>query len=340
MTNEKQVFNNISVLKVVACIMITILHIIGNDGGLIQRCIYLIGSFGIPMFFVVNGYLLYDKVFTFSYYKKKIVKCISFFLIWTITIGAAKALITKEPIQLVNVVLGAAIAKDVLYHLWFLITLILIYTILFLLQLCLNKRKKLIKDLVGVAPMIITLVLMNILFVFQLFCGKLGLPEIRDLIPATFRLITFGGFFYLGMCIRGDEYTIMTKCSTWMSILVLMVSYVAICVIMWITGNVWASSYYSSIFVILGCLNLYVICTKDVNYKRHIEKISHLAQRTTGIWIMHPLMLTCVSKLLSVAGIDFSLLIRIAAFFIIDIFCFAVVTLMLKIKYVRKYVIF
>ena len=340
MINEKKVYHNISVLKIIACIMITILHIIGNDGGLIQRCIYHIGSFGIPMFFAVNGYLLYDKDFTFSYYKKKIVKCISFFLIWTVTIGTAKMLITRKPMQLVKVVLGAAVAKDVLYHLWFLITLMLLYTILFIIQHSLDKRKKRIMDLVSTVPMVVILIVMNILFVLQLIYGKLGLSEIRDLIPAPFRLITFGGFFYLGMGVRRYEDAILTKCSTWISVLVFAVSYASICLIMWMTGVEWASSYYSSIFVILGCLALFVICTKGVDYEKYAGAIARLATATTGIWIIHPLALACFSKLLSMAGINFSLIIRIVALVIIDVGCFAVVILMQKIKYIRKYVAF
>ena len=56
---------DIDLLKFIACVMVVILHGIEPGGG-IQQIIYLLGSFGIPLFFVVNGYLLSQKYMTLN----------------------------------------------------------------------------------------------------------------------------------------------------------------------------------------------------------------------------------------------------------------------------------
>lgn len=340
MVNTKKNYSNISVLKIIACFMITVLHIIGNDGTYLQIFVYLVGSYGIPLFFLVNGFLLYDRNFTFEYYKNKIIKCIRFFLLWTISIGLAKSIILKSPVQIIYVVSGAILAKDSLYHLWFLITLMLIYTAVFLIQKYLTGRNKTIQDIISTKTMLIIVLLMNIIFLYSIVAGIAGLPEIRNILPVPFRLITFGGYYYLGMYIHKYNDKIINKFNPTVSLLVAVISFICICAVSKFSGIIWASSYYSCLFVIIGCISLYCLITQLKYFDKHTKIINNLSITTTGIWIIHPFANKAFIKMLSYTGIEYNFYIRFISLLIILISCYIAVKFMIKLKYIRKYVTF
>lgn len=55
--------------------------------GGIQQIIYLLGSFGIPLFFLVNGYLLSQKDIDFKFANGRLCKYFKFMLLWAIICG-------------------------------------------------------------------------------------------------------------------------------------------------------------------------------------------------------------------------------------------------------------
>lgn len=340
MESTKKNYLNISVLKIIACIMIVILHIIGNDGKYLQTFVYLTGSYGIPLFFLINGFLLYEKNFTSEYYKNKIIKCIQFFLLWTLSIGFIKSIVSKSPMQMIYVISGAILAQNSLYHLWFIITLMLVYTAVFIIQKYLKKRDKTIPDIVNTKIMLIIVLLMNIVFLYSIIAGIAGLPEIRNIIPASFRLITFGGYYYLGMYIHKYNDKIMNKFNSRISLSVMLVSFVCICAVSWISGIIWASSYYSSIFVIFGCTALYCFVTQIKNHKKYSGIINKLSITTTGIWILHPFVYKSSVKMLSLLGMEYNFCIRLIALPVILILCCIAVSVIMKIKYIKRFVTF
>lgn len=77
---EKRRNPTIDFLKLIACIMVVILHGVGVGDGM-QEIIYLIGTYGIPLFFMVNGYLLAKKTIDISYAGRQALRYIIFILI-------------------------------------------------------------------------------------------------------------------------------------------------------------------------------------------------------------------------------------------------------------------
>ena len=62
----------LDLIKLIAALMVVILHTIENGGGgYSQQCLYLLGTFGIPLFFAVNGYLMYDRDLSPPMYGRK-----------------------------------------------------------------------------------------------------------------------------------------------------------------------------------------------------------------------------------------------------------------------------
>lgn len=74
----------IDLLKIIACVCVVTLHVIQNGDGrnTPQLCVYLLGTFGIPLFYLINGYLLQEKEFTWEYTCRKIKKIILFVIMW------------------------------------------------------------------------------------------------------------------------------------------------------------------------------------------------------------------------------------------------------------------
>lgn len=97
MGNKK--YTEIELLKIIACFFIAILHVIENGNGqevnILQLFIYFLGTYGIPLFFMINGYLLFNREFTYEYIKRKIINIVCFVSIWGISIGILKSVITK-----------------------------------------------------------------------------------------------------------------------------------------------------------------------------------------------------------------------------------------------------
>ena len=53
----------VDLIKLITTAMVVVLHTIENTRGYLQQCLYLLGTFGIPLFLTVNGYLLYNRDF-------------------------------------------------------------------------------------------------------------------------------------------------------------------------------------------------------------------------------------------------------------------------------------
>ena len=81
---------DIDLLKFIACVMVVILHGIEHGLGGIQQIIYLLGSFGIPLFFVVNGYLLSQKYIDFIFVNEKLCKYFKIMLLWAVICGTSE----------------------------------------------------------------------------------------------------------------------------------------------------------------------------------------------------------------------------------------------------------
>lgn len=102
----------VDLVKLIACVMVVVLHVFGAGGG-----IYLIGSWGIPLFFMANGFFLFDRELSWNYCARKLKKYVSFYLSWTILFIPLESYRNRE---LTFVPVQAFMGKGLLFHLWFL----------------------------------------------------------------------------------------------------------------------------------------------------------------------------------------------------------------------------
>ena len=52
---------NLDLIRIAACMAVLVLHIFGLEGGFISTILYYLGTFGIPLFFMISGYNMLAK---------------------------------------------------------------------------------------------------------------------------------------------------------------------------------------------------------------------------------------------------------------------------------------
>ena len=135
--NNKKRFDYIDLLKCIAIFFVIIYHnecyntnFIANNESLFINIFRAILSTCVPLFFIVNGYLLFSKKFDLKKHTIKTIKLILLTIIWGVITAFLILKIKNEPIT-------AQIFFDTLLkmregyvnHLWFMGALICIYLI-------------------------------------------------------------------------------------------------------------------------------------------------------------------------------------------------------------------
>ncbi len=187
----------LDIVKILAAFLVIVLHTMGtnlnNNHPHIDLLIYYLGTFAIPLFFMVNGYLQLGKKqeITYSYVFHKIAKILLIVLVWNIPILIAKKILKKEKLNIISMIIQNFFQQGYFWQFWFLGALILIYMFLPLYQKLFNKCNT--KILIFI--LILLCFLVDILNIHRNF---IGLPIIKDCIPQTLRLWTWITYFFLG----------------------------------------------------------------------------------------------------------------------------------------------
>lgn len=323
----------IDLIKLIATAMVVVLHTVEN-GGYIQQYVYLLGTFGIPLFFATNGYLLYERDLTGSYFVKKTMQYLRFILMWSIVIGFAESVVERR-FAVLDVLFGAMIGAGRLYHLWFITALLLIMAILCIVNYLLKRLNLTIQKLAGWKLVAVVVILMSISFFVDgrlIFTGRMA---IRDIIRAPFRLITNGGYFLIGMSLhriikeKRNIKPIYLLC-------LLILCYTGICVLSSFSLWSWASSFYPCILCVVSTVAIMLLCLSlHKSNSLFFKTIKYIAPTSIGIWVLHPFALAVLRKLLELADIEFTLVLRMIMVPVVFIGCMIITKVSLRIKGVK-----
>lgn len=291
---ESKVERNISldVLKVLSCFSIVALHIFGRKNNLLNGIVYYISTFAIPIFFMVNGFLLMrKKEISYKYIVKKIYKILKIIFFWNILLAVA-LFVFKHKIQ--NPFIEVArnlIQNGIFSQFWFFGALIIIYLMLPILhkKLDLKKHKSLL---------LILLIICVIIDIINIICGLKNENIFTEKIIQTFRLWTWLFYFLLGGYI--GRYQIEIKYKKIDRILIFMVILVDIyqyIVGKYIFKRFQAEYFYDNLFIVIYVLLIWMKIynnPKCLNFQKYIEKMS---KYIIGIYIFHPVVIMFVDKL-------------------------------------------
>lgn len=323
---------NLDLLKVLACVGVVLLHT--TMGGFketgswnLLAYLYYLGTYSIPLFFMINGYLLLGKrEITYPYILQKVKWILITVSSWTFIVWLFKRDFTTNPVKKI---VGSLIQRGYFFQFWFFGALILIYLCLPILRQFLNSKRSYLYSLS---------LLMTIGLIFELTNIVLQMP-IQTYVIQTFRLWTWFFYYLLGGSIA--QFTIEeieSRFKNWMkiaSILLLLISPIILFFIAkTIYHNLFAEYFYDTLFVKVSTLGIFLtIFTLTLNENRR-ESIVSLSNQTMGIFIMHTYVMKVWEKLFDFSFTGSYLLF---ALFTLSV-SFIIVRMLMKIPYFNRIV--
>ncbi|VPF84190.1 repeating unit O-acetyltransferase WefK [Streptococcus pneumoniae] len=323
---------NLDLLKVLACVGVVLLHT--TMGGFketgswnLLAYLYYLGTYSIPLFFMINGYLLLGKrEITYLYILPKVKWILITVSSWSFIVWLFKRDFTTNPIKKI---VGSLIQRGYFFQFWFFGALILIYLCLPILRQFLNSKRSYLYSLS---------LLMTIGLIFELSNILLQMP-IQTYVIQTFRLWTWFFYYLLGGYIA--QFTIEeieSRFKNWMkivSILLLLISPIILFFIAkTIYHNLFAEYFYDTLFVKVSTLGIFLtILMLTLNENRR-ESIVSLSNQTMGVFIIHTYIMKVWEKVL---GFNFVGAYLLFALFTLSV-SFIIVGMLMKIPYFNRIV--
>lgn len=324
---ESKIKRNVSLdlLKILSCFSVVILHIFGKKPNVYNSSLYYIATFAIPVFFMVNGFLLMKKEkIDYNYIFRKILKILLIVVSWNIILTIA-IFIFKREFQ--NPIIEAGknlVQSGTFYQFWFFGTLIIIYSILPVLHKVLNKNKTTYK--------IILTILFSICIIVDIINIILGLMDKKiftEQIIQTFRLWTWLFYFLLGGYI-GKYNLELNICKNKKYIIILILTMFIIVMYQYIIGNLvfknfHAEYFYDNILIMFYVLVIWNGIYNNSKFSKYESIIEKMNKYIIGVYILHLLIIGAISKfyqydnfLINIIMLIFVLLLSIIVSAIID----------------------
>lgn len=323
---------NLDLLKVLACVGVVLLHT--TMGGFketgswnLLTYLYYLGTYSIPLFFMVNGYLLLGKRnITYSYILQKVKWILITVSSWTFIVWLFKRDFTEN---LIKKIVGSLIQKGYFFQFWFFGAVILIYICLPILKKFLNSKR---------SYLYILSVLLVIGLIFELANIVLQMP-IQTYVIQTFRLWTWFFYYVLGGYIA--QFTmkeLKSRFKNWMKIVSILLFLISPLILFFIAKtayhNLFAEYFYDTLFVKVSTLGIFLtILTLTLNEKRN-EWIVSLSNQTMGVFIIHTYIMKVWEKLF---GFNFVGAYLLFALFTLSV-SFIIVGMLMKIPYFNRIV--
>ena len=323
---------NLDLIKVLACIGVVLLHttMIGfKDTGSwnLLAYLYYLGTYSIPLFFMVNGYLLLGKKeITYPYILQKVKWILTIVSSWTFIIWLFKRDFAVNPVKKI---IGSMVQKGYFFQFWFFGALILIYLCLPILKKILNSKRSYLYILSS---------LVTIGLVFELANMVLQMP-LQSYVIQTFRLWTWFFYYILGGLVAQFDKEIIKKCfKRWMKVVAVLLLLISPVILFFLAKtiyhNFFAEYFYDILFVKIVSLGTFLtVLTFDLNTDKN-RWIIYLSNQTMGVFVIHTYVMKVWEKSVgfSFAGAHLFFLI-----FTLSV-SFIVVGILMKIPYFNRIV--
>ena len=288
---------NLDLLKVLACVGVVLLHT--TMGGFkdtgswnLLTYLYYLGTYSIPLFFMVNGYLLLGKREITSHYILQKVKWILITVSsWNIIVWLFKRDFTVNPIKKI---VGSLIQKGYFFQFWFFGALILIYLCLPILSKFLNSKRR-------------YLYILALLIVIGFIVGLANIFFQRPLqthVMQTFRLWTWFFYYILGGYIaQFNVDNLKYRFKNWMKIVSMLLVLISPIILFFLAKNIYhnlfAEYFYDILFVKFTSLGIFlIVLTLSLN-ENGSKWIVSLSNQTMGVFVIHTYVMKIWEKLIA-----------------------------------------
>lgn len=278
----------IDLLKILSCMCVVALHTQRNieKGILYNPILYYFSRLAIPIFFIVNGYLIFSKDNELKidknykeYFKKKGLGIVKIVGIWAV-INSVIFLITEN--KFYNpIVLGikGIINRGELAYFWFFGALIILYTLMYYFYPIVSKY---IKNILIV--LIIISISIDILSTINILNGGYFL---QSLIKQTFRIWTWSMYFIIGGYLKKkdlkykiNKITILSLTFTFIAIAyqyLLCVKYLK---------KMNSEYLYDNVIIILWCCLIFLLI-KEIKVNKINKFIEFIGNQVIGVYLIH-----------------------------------------------------
>ena len=284
----------LDLLKIFSCIGVVTLHSTMSGFNLeqynISAYLYYLGTYAIPLFFMLNGYfLLNKKILSYGYVLNKIVGILTVVSAWNILIWLIRWDFNINPLRKI---IGSLVQKGYFYQFWFFGSLIIIYLTLPIIKKVLEK---------DYSYSVVLLFLMVIGVVIEIINTFILHKPIQQYVPQTFRLWTWFFYYILGGYLGkiNIQEIKLTKFIIVSFSIIFMISPILLFYLSKnVYHNIFAEYFYDAMIVKIVSIGLFILFVK---IEKHIvlknnELIVMVSSLTMGVYIVHTFILAQVVK--------------------------------------------
>ena len=321
---------NLDLIKVHACVGVVLLHttMIGfkeTGSWNLLAYLYYLGTYSIPLFFMVNGYLLLGKKeITYPYILQKVKWILITVSSWTFIVWLFKRDFAVNPVKKI---IGSMVQKGYFFQFWFFGALILIYLCLPILKKIMNSKRSYLYILSS---------LVTIGLVFELANMVLQMP-LQSYVIQTFRLWTWFFYYILGgLVAQFDKEIIKKGFKRWMKVVAVLLLLISPVILFFLAKtiyhNLFAEYFYDILFVKIVSLGIF-LTVLTLSFEENKSKwIVTLSNQTMGVFIVHTYVIKVLEKLLGFSYTGAYLLFPISTLCVSII----IVSLLMKIPYFNR----
>lgn len=278
---------NLDLIKCVACLCVVGLHAVGMS----NYTIYYLCDCGVPLFFMVNGYLLLSrKEADYTYAFRKILHILKVVFLWNLLIAIPVFVFRNKIVNPFRLSLDSLLQKGYLWHFWFFGALILVYLLLPLLHKLVHGKRG--------PHRVVCFVLMCLCLIMSITSMIKGYP-LHMFVPQTLRLWTWLFYFLLGGLfaeLSGGEYRISLPVHGILLILFTVINnFSEKRVGLYLTHSRLAEYFYDNFSSIVWYALLFTFLLRIPLKEKAASLCSRLSSLTMGIFIVHPILLTALN---------------------------------------------
>lgn len=280
---------NIELIKILSCFAVVGLHTFWYDNSRINMLSYYLMSFAVPLFFMVNGYLILNKgSMSWKYILNKELQYIGIIVGWNLIWFCLTMLRYRTWENPLKWIIDSMLQRGRLWQLWFFAAIMLIY-------LLVPFVHRLIRINGWILPaMIVLLLVVNCAVdLSSIMMGK----AVHHNVIQTFRLWTWWLYFLLGaymkrisIGIRRVETKKIRIVRYAVSVLLLLFS----CVYQYYSSRYYihvlqCEFHYGNLIVICSNIMLFLLLLVIPIKTQWMHIICRLGRLTMGIYILHPI---------------------------------------------------
>ena len=286
---------NLDLVKVLASIGVVGLHAIG----MVNYSIYYFCDFAVPLFMMVNGYLMFNKSgITPAYAFTKILSLLKIVVCWNLLIILPVMVLRHKFVNPIRLCVNCLFQKGYLWHFWYFGAQIIIYLALPLIHHLIKNRP--ILHLILVVILVLISVTISIMSMVRGY-------SIQKYVPQTLRIWTWLMFFLFGGLCTTSYFDKLLNIPLWLhSVLTAVFAFVNNIVEkkvgLYLIHERIADLFYDDITSIIWYCLLFTLLLRvplSALVKKAATRIEPL---TLGIFIIHPILLAGASSVYTPSG--------------------------------------